>query len=102
MSACGFCTVLFVVDKVSISSAAATFLNLWRFPAHLDVDQTVTILGRRRDHIPILIQGGFLKPLGDPPKNGVKMFGAADVLEKARDSKWLEKAAKHLTRHWHN
>jgi hypothetical protein len=42
----------------------------------------------------------LLKPLGNPPKNGVKLFAAAEALEKANDLEWLDKATKFLTKYW--
>jgi hypothetical protein len=85
-----------------ISLAEANFLNLQQLPACLNVEQTAALLGRRPEHIPILIEGGFLKPLGDPPKNGIKLFAACDILEKSKDVKWLDKSNRYLTRHWQN
>ena len=86
--------------KELISKTAATFLNLRRYPACLDVYQTAAILGRHPDHIPILVEGGFLEPLGDPPKNGVKLFAASAVLEKADDIDWLNETSEFLIKHW--
>jgi len=85
-----------------ISASEAVFLNLHQLPACLNVEQTAALLGRRPEHVTIMIEGGFLTPLGDPPKNGIKLFAACDILEKAKDLKWLDKANKHLTRHWQN
>lgn len=88
------------MSKELISKTAATFLNLRHFPACLDVDQTAAMLGRHPDHIPILVDGGFLEPLGDPPKNAVKLFAASDILEKAADVDWLNETSEFLTKHW--
>ena len=85
-----------------ISASEAAFLNLQQLPACLNVEQTAALLGRRPEHITILIKGEFLKPLGDPPKNGIKLFAACDILEKSKDVKWLDKANRYLTRHWQN
>ena len=83
-----------------ISQSEATFLNLQHLPACLTIEQAAAILGRRPEHIPILIQGHFLTPLGDPPKNGMKLFALVEIQEKAKDVNWLNKANKYLTRHW--
>lgn len=83
-----------------IPQSAAAFLNLRHLPARLDVEQTAALLGHHPDHIPILIEGKLLKPLGNPPKNGVKWFACRDVLDKGRDPEWLERAAKLIARHW--
>jgi hypothetical protein len=88
------------ISKELISRSAATFLNLRHFPACLDIDQTAAILGRHPDHVPILVEGGFLQPLGDPPKNGVKLFAACEILEKAADVAWLNETSEFLTKWW--
>jgi len=87
-------------ERELISLRKAAFLNLRQFPAYLDVEQTAVLLGRHPEHIPILVEGGFLEPLGNPPKNGVKLFAACSILEKTKDVKWLDKANRYLTRHW--
>src|SRR4051812_35901967 len=87
-------------ERELISLRKATFLNLRQFPAYLDVEQTAVLLGRHPEHIPILVEGGFLEPLGNPPKNGVKLFASCTILEKSKDVKWLDKANRYLTRHW--
>lgn len=83
-----------------ISTAEAAFLNLQQLPACLNAEQTAALLGRRPEHIPLLVEGGFLKPLGDPPKNGIKLFAACEIKEKMQDVNWLNRANKFLTRHW--
>ena len=83
-----------------IPQSTAAFLNLRHLPARLDVEQTAALLGHHPNHIAVLIEGRFLKPLGNPPKNGVKMFAACDVLSKARDVEWLDKASRYVIRTW--
>jgi len=87
-------------ERELISLRTATFLNLRQLPACLDAEQVAALLGRRPEHIPILVEGGFLEPLGDPPKNGAKLFAACLILERTKDVKWLDKANRYLTRHW--
>lgn len=94
--------ILSMSDKNLIPASAATFLNLRHLPASLDVDQTAALLGRHPDHIAILVEGGLLHPLGNPPKNGPKTFAACVIQEHATDAKWLDKVAKYLTRYWKN
>jgi len=79
-----------------ISNAAAAFLNLRRLPAAL------ALLGRRPDHVPILVKAGLLKPLGDPAPNAVKQFAATEIEERAKDVKWLGNVQRHLSAHWAN
>ena len=73
------------MSKVLISEAAATFLGLVRLPGSLDGSQAAALLGIPDDHITPLVKGGLLKPLGDPPKNGIKKFATRDVVDKAND-----------------
>lgn len=82
------------MDRELISQRAAAFLNLRRLPASLDVDQTAVLLGVHRDGIRLLIEEGLLDPLGNPPPNGVKMFLSSDVVERANDRKWMNRAHK--------
>jgi hypothetical protein len=74
-----------------ISHTTAAFLNLRRLPASLDIHQVAALLGRHPDHVPMLVKGGLLKPLGNPAANAVKQFAAKDILEKADDVKWLDR-----------
>jgi hypothetical protein len=88
------------MSKVLISEPAATFLGLARLPGSLDSSQAAALLGIPDEHIAPLVNGGLLKALGDPPKNGVKKFATCDILEKAEDPEWLNKAHRHVNRHW--
>jgi hypothetical protein len=83
-----------------ISSSVVTFLNLRHLPARLTTEQIAAVLGFHPDHIPLLVCGKLLKPLGNPAKNGVKLFATAEALEKAKDLEWLDKATKFLTKYW--
>src|ERR1044072_8359826 len=83
-----------------IPQSIAAFLNLRRLPARLDVEQTAALLGHHPHHIALLVEGRFLKPLGNPPKNGVKMFATSDLEAKANDVEWLDKASRYITRKW--
>jgi len=70
-------------------------------PARLTVEQTAWALGCQAHDIPILITSRLLKPLGNPPPNGIKFFAAADVLELAKDRSWLTRVTNTITQHWH-
>jgi hypothetical protein len=83
-----------------IPQSIAAFLNLRRLPARLDVDQAAAFLGHHPHHIALLVEGRFLKPLGNPPKNGVKMFATCELQAKANDVEWLDKASRYITRKW--
>ena len=88
------------ISRELIPQSTAAFLNLRHLPARLDVEQTAALLGHHPNHIALLVEGRFLKPLGNPPKNGVKLFAAADVLAKAKDVEWLDKASRYVIRMW--
>ncbi len=83
-----------------ISDSSARFLNLRRLPARLTVEQTAALIGTHADNVPVLIQGGLLKPLGNPAKNGVKLFATADIEKKCQDAGWVEKSQRYLIRHF--
>ncbi len=51
--------------------------------------------------MPILVGARLLKPLGNPPPNGIKFFAAADVLELAKDRTWLVKVTNAVNQDWH-
>jgi hypothetical protein len=51
--------------------------------------------------MPILVSSSLLKPLGNPPQNGVKFFSTAEVAEMAKDRAWLAKTTQAIGRHWH-
>jgi hypothetical protein len=42
-----------------------------------------------------------LKPLGNPPQNGTKFFATKEVLELAKDEKWLHRVTLAIYQHWH-
>jgi hypothetical protein len=50
--------------------------------------------------IPALVSSRLLKPLGNPPPNGIKFFCTADVLELLKDRSWLTKATNTINQHW--
>jgi hypothetical protein len=56
-------------------------LNLRNLPARLEIQETGWYLGFAPHAIPILIGAGLLKPLGHPPRNGVKYFAAVTLAE---------------------
>jgi hypothetical protein len=50
--------------------------------------------------VPILVGARLLKPLGNPPPNGVKFFAASELLEQVKDRAWLAKVTNALNQHW--
>ena len=51
--------------------------------------------------VPILVAARLLKPLGNPPPNGIKFFAASEVLELVKDRAWLVKVTTAINQHWH-
>lgn len=69
-------------------------------PARLTVEQTAWVLNCQAHDIPILVGARLLRPLGNPPPNGVKYFATADVLEAVKDRSWLAKITNTVCQHW--
>jgi len=77
------------------------FLSLMgRLPARLTVEQAAWVLGCQPHDVPILVGSKLLRPLGNPPANGIKFFAAADVLELTQDRAWLARATNTVCQHW--
>jgi hypothetical protein len=51
--------------------------------------------------LPVLVAAKLLKPLGNPPQNGVKHFATKAVQELAQDEKWLHRVTLTIYQHWH-
>jgi hypothetical protein len=78
------------------------FLSLLgQLPARLTVEQAGWVLGCQPHDVPVLVSFRLLKPLGNPPPNGIKFFAAADVLELVKDRSWLAKITNTVNQHWH-
>jgi hypothetical protein len=69
-------------------------------PARLVAEQVAWVLNCQPHDVPILVATRLLKPLGNPPVNGIKYFSASDVLELSNDRGWLTKATNAITQHW--
>ncbi len=77
------------------------FLTLHaRLPARLTMEQTAWIINCALHDIPVLVAGRLLKPLGDPPPNGVKYFATTEILELANDKAWLNRATHCIQQYW--
>ena len=77
------------------------FLNTFQtLPARLQVEEAAWYLGFAPHDIPILVRYGLLKPLGQPPANGIKYFATATLLNLRDDINWLSRASNTVTRHW--
>ena len=75
---------------------------LGQLPARLTAEQAAWVLNCQPHDIPALVAAKLLKPLGDPPRNGVKYFATADLEERRRDIKWLARASDAIVHHWQN
>jgi hypothetical protein len=62
---------------------------LGQLPARLTAEQAAWVLNCQPHDVPALVAAKLLKPLGNPPANGIKFFATADVLEASKDRHWL-------------
>ncbi len=72
-----------------------------QLPARLTVEEAGWVLGCQSHDVPILVSSRLLKPLGNPPPNGIKFFATADVLDLVKDRSWLAKITNTVNQHWH-
>ncbi len=54
--------------------------------------------GSRR---PVLVAAKLLKPLGNPPQNGIKFFATAELVESMKERNWLTRVTVAINQHWH-
>jgi hypothetical protein len=73
---------------------------LGRLPARLTAEQAAWVLNCQVHDIPALIAAKLLKPLGNPPANGIKYFATADLLETSKDQHWLTRMSTAIYQHW--
>jgi hypothetical protein len=84
-----------------MSDDRQTFLSLMgQLPARLTVEQAAWMLNCQPHDVPVLIAARLIKPLGNPPPNGIKFFSTAEVLKSTRDNRWLTKVTAAINRHW--
>jgi hypothetical protein len=77
------------------------FLRLsGRLPARLTAEQAAWVLNCQAHDIPALVAAKLLKPLGNPPANGIKFFATADLLETSKDHNWLVRVSAAIYQHW--
>ena len=74
---------------------------LGQLPARLTAEQAAWVLNCQPHDIPVLISSRLLKPLGNPPPNGIKFFATADLLELLKDRNWLVRVTSTINQHWH-
>ena len=73
---------------------------LGQLPVRLMAEQAAWVLNCQAHDVPILVAARLLKPLGNPPPNGVKFFATAELLELAKDRAWLVKMSNAVNHHW--
>ncbi len=66
----------------------------------LTVEQVAWELNCQAHDVPVLVARRFLKPLGNPPANGVKYFSTLLVLELTKDTAWLAKMTNAIHDYW--
>jgi len=74
---------------------------LGQLPARLTAEQAAWVLNCQVHDIPALVAAKLLKPLGNPPPNGIKFFATADLLENRNDRQWLVRVTSTIYQHWH-
>src|SRR4051812_11742861 len=73
---------------------------LGRPPVRLTAEQAAWVLNCQPHDVPILVSSRLLKPLGNPPPNGIKFFATHEVLESAKDRSWLARLTNTVNQHW--
>ena len=73
---------------------------LGQLPARLTAEQAAWVLNCGPHDIPALVAARLLKPLGNPPPNGIKFFATGDVLENIKDRNWLVRVSVTIQQHW--
>lgn len=69
-------------------------------PARLNVEQVAWLLGCQLHDVPVLIAAKLLKPLGNPPQNGIKFFATAELVEQMKERNWLTRVTVAINQHW--
>lgn len=78
------------------------FLSLLgQLPARLTAEQAAWVLNCQQHDIPALVSSRLLRPLGNPPPNGIKFFATVEVVELLKDRAWLTKVTNTINQHWH-
>ena len=73
---------------------------LGQLPARLTAEQAAWVLNCQVHDVPALVAAKLLKPLGNPPANGIKFFATAELLEAAQDRHWLVRMSATIYQHW--
>jgi hypothetical protein len=73
---------------------------LGRLPLRLTTEQVAWVLNCQPRDVPILFASRLLKPLGNPPQNGIKLVSADELLGLAQDRAWLAKVTNAVHEYW--
>ena len=73
---------------------------LGQLPARLTAEQVAWAINCQPHDIPALVAAKLIKPLGQPPLNGVKYFATMDILEAIKDRNWVVRVSTALYTHW--
>jgi hypothetical protein len=73
-----------------------------QLPARLTVQEVAWVLNCQAHDVPVLVAARLLKPLGNPPPNGIKFFAAVEIAELSKDRAWLARATNAVNLHWRN
>ncbi len=73
---------------------------LGQLPARLTAEQAAWVINCQPHDIPALVAAKLVKPLGNPPANGIKYFATADLLESSKDRNWLVRVSATICTHW--
>lgn len=68
--------------------------------ARQDVTGAAKILGMQKHDIPVLTAARLLKPLGNPVPSAPKYYATCELLRRAHDVAWLDRATRAITQHW--
>ena len=63
-------------------------------------EQVARLLNCSTEDVSILVSAGKLRPLGRPRPNGVKSFGAVELVALLSDREWLDEATKTIGQFW--
>jgi len=73
---------------------------LGQLPARLTVEQVAWVLNCQPHDVPVLVAKRLLRPLGNPPANGVKYFATGLLLKLTEDPAWLAKVTNAIHDYW--
>ncbi len=73
---------------------------LGHLPARLNAEQAAWVINCQPHDIPVLTAAKLVKPLGNPPMNGIKYFSTADIQESCKDRNWLVRVSATIHQNW--